>query len=277
MYRVTLLLFALFLLAPPQCLVSQEFKVVSFNIRYGTPADGENTWKFRRKRVFKIFDEYKDDIIATQEALPLQIDEILYEFPELEVVYRSRTLEHEDGEGNAVFFNKSKWTLVSHDTFWLSDTPEEPASKSWGNTLPRISTLVVLRNISSGKRLKLMNVHFDHRSENSRTRSTELVMRKLLTEAETMPTILLGDINEPPEERNVKRINKFFEDTYKGSELEGCTYHDYNGGILCPRIDYIFYDKSSGLALKSFLINRWQDKYYFPSDHYPLVATFAFE
>lgn len=276
--RIVCLIFcSLLFFIPPRSLTSQEFQVVSFNIGYGTPADGENTWKFRRKRVFKIFDQYKNGILATQEALPLQIDEILYEFPDLEVIYRSRTLEHEDGEGNAVFFNKKEWTLVDHETFWLSDTPNEPATKSWGNTLPRISTLVILRHIATGKRIRLMNVHFDHRSENSRTRSTELVMRKLLTEAEVMPTVLLGDINETPEERNVKRISKFFEDTYKGSELEGCTYHDYNGGLLCPRIDYIFYDKSSGLKLQSFKIDRWQDKYYFPSDHYPLVGTFVFE
>lgn len=248
--------------------------VVSFNIRYGTPGDGENKWKSRRDRVFNIFKKYREGIIATQEALPLQIDEILEAVPQLGVVYRSRTEKNGDGESNAIFYNKKEWSLVSHETFWLSNTPAKPASKSWGNTLPRISTLVIFKNNTSGKRLRIMNTHLDRQSNNSRVRSIELILRNLMTESEQMPTILLGDFNARVEDDIIVRVKEFFKDTYSGSELEGCTFHGWNGGRHCSRIDYIFYDESEDLSFTSFKIDRWKSKQLYPSDHYPLVATF---
>lgn len=79
--RAILLLSILFFSLSTRTITAQEFQVVSFDIRYGTPGDGENKWKSRRDRVMTIFKKYKDGIVATQEALPLQIDEILDEVP----------------------------------------------------------------------------------------------------------------------------------------------------------------------------------------------------
>ncbi len=252
----------------------ESVKVVSFNIRYGTPGDGDNKWKNRKNRVFSIFKKYKDGIIATQEALPLQIEQILKETPQLDVVYRSRTKEDKKGESNAIFYNKQKWKLISNETFWFSDTPQVPASKGWGNTLPRISTLAVFESKSSGKRIKLLNTHLDRASGNSRIRSIELILRTLMTEVEPMPTVLLGDFNAEFDNEIILRLKKFFNDAYTGPDLEGCTYHGWNGGSHCPRIDYIFYNSSEGLSLLDFKIDKWRQKRLYPSDHYPLVATF---
>lgn len=254
---------------------SQEsVEIVSFNIRYGTPGDGDNKWKSRKDRVISIFKKYKDGIIATQEALPLQIDQILKEVPQLDVIYRSRTKEDKKGESNAIFYNKKKWAVVSHETFWFSDTPDIPASKGWGNSLPRISTLAIFESKESGKKIKVLNTHLDRRSGNSRIRSVELILRTLMTEVEPMPTILLGDFNAEFDDEIILRVKKFFNDAYKGKPLEGCSYHGWNGGSHCPRIDYIFYDNSEALSLLDFKIDKWKNKRLFPSDHYPLVATF---
>lgn len=254
--RAILLLSILSFSLSTRTITAQEFQVVSFNIRYGTPGDGENKWKSRRDWVMTIFKKYKDGIVATQEALPLQIDEILDEVPQFGVIFRSRTLEEKEGETNEIFYNKKIWKEVENETFWFSDTPSEPASKSWCNTLPRIATIAILEHRTSGKKIRLLNAHFDHRSDYSRQRSTELLLRKLMTEVEPMPTILLGDLNEESDGDNIKRISEYFEDTYKGDFLEGCTYHNWNGGSHCPRIDYIFYHDSEGLKLKDFTIDK---------------------
>lgn len=248
--------------------------IVSFNIRYGTPGDGENKWKSRRDRVFSIFKKYKEGIIATQEALPLQIDEILEEVPQLGVVYRSRTEVDKAGESNAIFYNKENWRVVTHETFWLSSTPEKPASKSWGNSLPRISTQVIFQHRTTGKTIKILNTHLDRASKNSRLRSVELILRTLMTETDATPTVLLGDFNAAFDDDIIVRIKEFFKDAYQGDELEGCTFHGWNGGSHCQRIDYIFYDKSEKFSLSSFKIDQWKSKQLYPSDHYPLVATF---
>lgn len=255
-------------------MAQETVDVVSFNIRYGTPGDGQNKWKSRRDRVFSIFKKYRDGIIATQEALPLQIDEILDQVPQLGVVYRSRTEKDGDGESNAIFYNKKNWSVVEHETFWLSDTPRKPASKSWGNTLPRISTMVVFKNNNTGKLMKVMNTHLDRQSNNSRVRSIELILRNLMTESEEMPLILLGDFNVRVEDDIIVRVKEYFKDTYSGNELEGCTFHGWNGGSHCSRIDYIFYEGNEKLSLVDFTIDRWKSKQLYPSDHYPLVAKF---
>lgn len=258
----------------PQVYAQETVDIVSFNIRYGTPGDGENKWKSRRDRVFTIFKRYKEGIIATQEALPLQIDQILEEIPQLDVVYRSRTEKDKEGESNAIFFNKDIWRVVTHETFWLSETPEKPASKTWGNSLPRISTQVVFQHRTSGKTIKIHNTHLDRSSSNSRARSVELILRTLLTETTPTPTVLLGDFNIEFDDELTLRIKEFFNDTYTGKPLEGCTFHGWNGGSHCPRIDYIYYDNSDKLTLKNFKIDQWKSKQLYPSDHYPLVATF---
>ncbi|RKQ51259.1 endonuclease/exonuclease/phosphatase family metal-dependent hydrolase [Roseivirga pacifica] len=260
-----------------QASAQEEFKVVTLNIRYGTPADHENAWKNRRKRLLAVFKSYSDQIIATQEALPLQIKDILQNNSELEVVYRSRTKAQDDGPANAIFYSKRNWELVTHETFWLSNTPEEPASKSWGNSLPRTASIVVLEHKSSGKQIKLLNVLLDHRSEESREKSVELILRKLMTEVEPMPTLVVGDLNVRPTDAIVSRMEEFFTDTFEGDILLACTYHNYQGGSHCPRYDYIFFQENAGIKKTGYKIDKWESKGLYPQDHYPVVATFRLE
>lgn len=255
----------------------QEIEIVTLNMRYGTPADRENSWKNRKKRIKTIFKKYSDGIIATQEALPLQINEILQAIPKLGVVYRSRTKEQDKGPANAIFYNKNKWLVIEHKTFWLSENPESPASKSWGNSLPRVSTLVIFEEIATGKQIKILNAHLDHRSENSRQKSVDLLLRKLMAEADPMPTFLLGDMNMRPSEPLIVKLQQYFTDTFNGSELEGCTFHDYHGGSHCPRIDYIFYQEGQGVKKTNYKIDKWKSKGMYPQDHYPVYASFTFE
>lgn len=270
------LIFAICITFATDSFAQDNLKLITLNLRYGTPADKENSWKNRKKRVQTLFKNYSDGIIATQEALPLQINDILKAVPKLDVVYRSRTKEQDDGPANAIFYDKRKWKVIEHETFWLSDTPEEPASKSWGNSLPRVSTMVVFEEKSSGKQIKLMNVHLDHRSQNSREKSVDLVLRKLMAESDPMPTFLVGDLNMRPTNSLIRKLQQYFTDTFEGDELDGCTYHDYHGGSHCPRIDYIFYQEGQGISKTGFKIDQWKQKGSYPQDHYPVFASFKF-
>lgn len=45
------------------------------------------------------------------------------------------------------------------------------------------------------------------------------------------------------------KVKDFYQDAYQREELKGCTYHSWNGGSNCPRIDYIFYNNSENLQL----------------------------
>lgn len=133
---------------------------------------------------------------------------------------------------------------------------------------------MTFQHLTSGKTIKILNTHLDRASNNSRVRSVELILRTLMTETDATPTILLGDFNAPFDDEIILRIKEFFKDAYQGDELEGCTFHRWNGGSHCERIDYIFHGNSEKFSLSSFKIDQWKSKQLYPSDHYPLVATF---
>lgn len=254
---------------------SDEILVASLNLLYGTPADLENVWKIRRSRVTENLQTYKEGIICLQEVNETQITDVMKKVSGMEVVYRTQGLKNGDGKANAILFSKSNWKLIDDETFWLSDTPEKPATKGWGNTSPRIATMVVLENRQSKKRIRILNTLLDYRSESSRLNSIELIMNKLQNYKDQYPTVLAGDFNAPPKDIIIDMITNDYVDTYKGAELEGCTYHSFHGGRNCPRIDYIFLRRKDEFTLTESGIDRYEKKGLYPSDHYVIFARFT--
>ena len=280
MKRLALLLSMLFVLSPAFSFQKKRGKekadltVVSFNIRFGTPGDGINKWSNRRSLVFNVFKKYKGAIIATQEALIRQIDELTKEIPKMGAVYRTRHEDETGGESMAIFYDKKTWEALEDETFWFSDTPEVPGSRSWGNSLPRMTTVAIFQNKLSGKKVRIINTHLDHRSQNSREKSMELILSKIQNYDETIPSIVVGDLNAEPDDPILEPLAQWFNDSYTGPAIEGCTYHKWDGGRHCERIDYIFYPKESGFELIESGIDRFKKGVRFPSDHFPVFAKF---
>ena len=59
-----------------------ELLVMTFNIRYGTADDGENSWDKRKDLVFDLLRTNSPDVVGLQEALRSQIDDIRAALPE---------------------------------------------------------------------------------------------------------------------------------------------------------------------------------------------------
>uniref|UniRef100_UPI004048A07D endonuclease/exonuclease/phosphatase family protein n=1 Tax=Roseivirga sp. TaxID=1964215 RepID=UPI004048A07D len=254
---------------------SGEILVASLNLLYGTPADLDNTWKIRKSRAIANLQTYKDGIICLQEVNETQIKDVTKGVAGLDVVYRTQGLENGDGKANAILFSKKNWKLIEDETFWLSDTPNKPATKSWGNTAPRIATTVVLENKSSKKRIRVLNVLLDYRSESSRLNSVQLILSKLEGYKEQYPTLLVGDFNATSENLIIQMVRESYTDTYTGEKLEGCTYHSFHGGKNCPRIDYIFHRRSDKFTMIDSGIDRFERNKMYPSDHYLVFAKFS--
>jgi endonuclease/exonuclease/phosphatase family metal-dependent hydrolase len=254
---------------------ADEILIASLNLLYGTPADLDNTWKVRKSRAIANLKTYEDGIICLQEVNETQIKDVLRGVSGLEVVYRTQGLTNGDGKANAILFSKKTWKLIDDETFWLSDTPDKPATKSWGNTSPRIATTVVLENKNSKKRIRVLNVLLDYRSESSRLNSIDLILSKLSQYEEQYPTILVGDFNAAPEDLIIQMIRENYSDTYTGAKLEGCTYHSFHGGRNCPRIDYIFHRRSDKFTMIDSGIDRYEKNKMYASDHYVIFAKFS--
>jgi len=249
---------------------------MTFNIRYGTASDGDNSWEKRKEIFFDVLKKEKADVIGLQEALKFQLDEIKTLFPQYEQLGVGREDGKTEGEYSAILYLKEKFKTDSTGYFWFSDTPEVPASKSWGNNVTRICTWALLKDYAAGKGFYFYNLHIDHESQNSREKSAELLIRK--AKVKNLPVIITGDFNAGEDNAAIKYIlSNGFTDSYRKlypEEKAVNTYHAFKGGAIGDKIDYIFYSGN----LKVFdaaIIRRNKDGRY-PSDHFPVNAVLGF-
>ncbi|MCX7876581.1 MAG: endonuclease/exonuclease/phosphatase family protein [Melioribacteraceae bacterium] len=273
------LLFFLFIFPCNQQLLSQsnfkkDIKVMSFNIRYGTANDGENSWEFRKKFVFEIIKKYNPDLIGLQEALKFQIDEILIALPEYKFVGNGRDDGKEGGEYSCILYKKKRFAIDSTETFWFSETPDIPGSKHWGNNYTRISTWAKISDRLNKKKYYFFNLHLDHESQPSREKSTELLIKKISGLTEKLPVIISGDFNCGESNAAIKTILRFgFKDTYRlvisSSDNEG-TFNDFKGITNGERIDYIFTTNDFRTIEAKIIRDSFNNK--FPSDHFPIYS-----
>jgi endonuclease/exonuclease/phosphatase family metal-dependent hydrolase len=168
---------------------------MSFNIRYGTANDGDNSWPFRRDFVLQVIADQAPDILGIQEALNFQVDELSSGLDGYALVGVGRDDGRSEGEYAAILYLAARFELQETGTFWLSDTPEIPGSASWGNRVTRICTWARLRDRNSGISFYAYNVHLDHESQPSRERSAELLAARIASRTHPDPVIVTGDFN----------------------------------------------------------------------------------
>jgi len=252
-----------------------KIRVMSFNIRYGTANDGENSWKFRNENVMETIKKFKPDIIGLQEALSFQIDEIKKNFPNMELAGVGRDDGKQSGEYSCILYNKTKYNVDTTETFWFSETPGVPGSKHWGNNITRICTWAKFIVIKSKKQFFFYNLHIDHESQPSREKSTALLVKKIDSQKEFLPVIVTGDFNCSEENPAIQNVLKSgLADSYRikhaKSETEG-TFNSFKGEMNGDKIDFIFISKE--IKVKSAEIVRDSYNGKFPSDHFPVTAV----
>ncbi len=168
-------------------------RALTFNIRYANADDGPDRWEVRRDTVASVIAR-EADIAATQEGVPSQMAELAARLPDFAVVSRTREVSPAKGECCGVWFRKERFEATASGTFWLSDAPDVPGSKSWGNNLPRTCTWVVLKDKAAGCSLRVFGVHLDHESAEARKRGAALVAARAA--AQPGPALVMGDFNE---------------------------------------------------------------------------------
>src|SRR5262249_23735230 len=150
-------------------------RIVTLNIRYANPEDGENRWDKRRDNVAAFLHDQHADVVSLQEALRSQLDDLAKALPEMSEVGVGRDDGKTAGEYAAILYRKDRWKLGAHGTFWFSDTPDSPGSRSWGNKVVRICTWARLEPAAAiagdAAAFYVFNVHLDHESQPSREKS----------------------------------------------------------------------------------------------------------
>jgi len=280
-----------FILLSPITLLANDpavLDIMSFNIRHGAANDGPDSWEYRDHLVFDVIKNQNPDIVGLQEALKFQIDAILDSVPGYINLGVGRNDGKTKGEYSAILYKADKFEVKDSGTFWFSDTPDVIGSKSWGNKITRICTWAQFEEKSSGKIIFVYNLHLDHRSQNSRVKSTELVAQKISAQANGQPFVITGDFNagekskeitflvnsHPPE--SLKPILPVV-DTFRVIHPETSevgTFNGFEGKKNGDKIDYIFVSSTIKTLDAEILDDNKFGQY--PSDHFPVTAIIRF-
>lgn len=255
---------------------NKKLRILSFNIRYGTAKDGENSWEKRKETLFELLKQEKADIIGLQEALRFQLDEIKSVLPFYAELGVGREDGKTDGEYSAILYLKNKFDAGENGYFWFSDKPQEPGSKTWGNNVTRICTWALLTDKTSKNSLYIYNLHLDHESQNSREKSADQLLKHI--QGKKFPVIVSGDFNAGEDNTAIKNIlSAGLVDSFRKlhpGEKDVNTYHAFEGTVTGDKIDFIFCSKELKIYGAEILRNNKEGKY--PSDHYPINAVVGF-
>jgi endonuclease/exonuclease/phosphatase family metal-dependent hydrolase len=250
----------------------------SFNIRFGTAEDGENRWERRRESVFEALRE-GGDLLGLQEALPFQVREVAEALPGFAFESRGRDAEPDGGEACPIFWRTDRYALDrdDHGTFWLSETPDTPGSRSWDSSLPRIATFVRLVDRTDGSGIYVFNTHLDHRGERARAEGARVIAGRIAARKRPAdPVIVLGDFNDGPGSAAIRALrDRGLVDAWRAANpaaAESGTFNGWKDKVAGERIDFIL--ASPELAVVSATIDDRRPHGRWPSDHLPVRATF---
>ena len=284
-------------------------RVGTYNIRHsrsgGKPIDrldGENFWELRKADTAALIRRLDLDIFGLQEVYPEQLKYLRETLTDYEFVGDHREADRKSGEASPVCYRKSRFTAEKKGTFWLSETPDVPGSKSWSTAATRICSYLILRDGKTGRKLCFANTHTDHRSELAREKGMLLVIERMKTFGEGAPVIFIGDHNCYETSAPSKAVSKILKSALFVSETppkgswrtfngwcwrdretsiaealretperrNGKEYRKLIGGC---RIDYIYVEPGTRVLDYETVNETRPGKKLYPSDHFPVVAT----
>ena len=253
-------------------------KALSYNIRYDGPSDLAPDWAHRKVPIVAQLEKERPTIIGFQEVLNNQFDDLSSALPSFHGVGVGRDDAKAAGEFTPIFYDTTRYLLQQSGTFWLSPTTAFP-SKGWDAALNRICTYALLESKYDGKKLWVLNTHFDHIGEAARLHSAQLLIEKFaeFTQVVTAPMLLLGDFNAEPESPVYLLLKASFQDlSCSMRHRELCSDPTYNAFTTTATddkiIDYFF--GSPGIVSLQFKVLQTPFERSYPSDHFPLVLTF---
>ncbi len=267
----------------------KTLRVMTFNIKYNEPRDGENAWEFRDQKVADVIRFHKADLVGVQEALIGQLKDLEKSLPGFTYCGVGRSDGKEGGEFSAILYRQDRFKLLETDTYWLSETPEIPGSKGWGANYPRVVTWAKFYDRFTRKTFFQFNTHFDNESEQAREQAAKLLLKRIEKIAVKMPFVVTGDFNfvestEPYRIVTGKETKSWEEGKFllKDARYESSnghfggnsTFNGFKEMIPDRKIDYIFVKEGVRVFEHGILSDRWDGKW--ASDHLPVLSEISF-
>ena len=268
-------LFIYFLLSN---LVSDEIKVISYNVRYNNPNDGKDIWENRRSTIVNFIINENPDFLGLQEVNHAQLLFLNSNLSNYSFVGVGRDDGKTKGEYSPIFYNNNLFDLIKSDTFWLSSTPDK-ISVGWDASMERICTYAVFKSKTNKKNIWVFNTHFDHIGIEAREKSADLIISVInkLTEPEDY-VVLTGDFNLLDDSKPIMNLQSNFNDTNKNLEKTDKSYGTFNNFKLNfvskSRIDYVFEKNFKLINSRHIIVKTPEGRW--ASDHHPILAKLKF-
>jgi endonuclease/exonuclease/phosphatase family metal-dependent hydrolase len=249
-------------------------RVTSFNLRYDEPGDGADGWLFRRDMVAETLSRLNPHVAGVQEPEMHQL-RYLKEVLQGWHWFGTGRFADDSEKFTAILYGGERLRLLESGAFWLSATPDVPASMSWQIHKPYAINWGRFRQPGTDQEFTLFNSHFPYKpsQQEARLRSAELLAQRASGAAG--PVILTGDFNSPAD-GDVYRIltGAGFADARLAAEVvEGPagTMHGFTGEAPAERrIDWVLLRGFS--RVRRFETVTFGRDGRFPSDHFPVTA-----
>lgn len=256
-----------------------NIKVISFNVRMNTTADGDNRWDNRKHAAVNMINAEKPTVFGLQEALPEQVAFLDENLPQYDYIGVGRDDGISKGEHMAIFYLKDEVELLDGGTFWLSETPDVP-SKGWDAACFRSCTWTKMRMKGTGAEFAYLNTHLDHVGKTSQREGLALMVERCAQIVpKGMTAFVSADFNSVTSDPIYEPLKADMQDSREVAPKTDrrATYNAFKvGNENKPEwvIDHIFF---RGANVHEFRVLR--DENYgapFISDHYPVVMTATF-
>lgn len=286
-----LLMGALLMTTAPRAMLADEpaaketppasLRVMTFNIRYNNPRDGQNAWPARRDWVAEIVRERRVDLVGMQEAQAGQIADLEERLPGYDWYGVGRDDGKRGGEHTPIFYRKDRLERFDQGAFWLSEQPDQPGSKSWDTAITRVTVWAKFKDRQTGRTFFAFNTHFDHLGQDARRQSALLMMRKIPQIAGDAPVVLTGDFNcrpdSPPYQAltaapsdDAFRLHDARSQSQAAPQGPNSTWNGFTRIVPGQIIDYVFVTPNLRVASHTTIDDSRDGR--FPSDHLPILV-----
>jgi endonuclease/exonuclease/phosphatase family metal-dependent hydrolase len=253
-------------------------KVMSFNIRTAAAPDGDQAWPRRKHLVIERIRAFDPDLLGLQECR--EDDQAAFvrgELADYEFVGVPR-----QGEGDSalemapLLYRRAAFEEIGRGHFWLSATPQEPGTRSWGAAYPRTATWVKLRpRAGEAGPLVFLNTHVDYAG--SAPEASAALLQAWLRKAGNCAAgdcalIVTGDFNADRASPAYRTLTDggMLADALREAGATSGSFHDFGRAERLEAIDWIL--ASAHFRVVEAGVDTFRRDDLYPSDHFPVAA-----
>ena len=250
-------------------------RLISTNIRFENPDDGENNWPNRKPLMLEMFSQEDPCLIGTQEGRQPQLQNLNEGLERHNLIDQHREWITE--RMYPCIFSSEEVKILESGDIWLSETPEIAGSKSFDSMFPRLCTWI--KGQKEAKEFYYFNLHLDHIKDSTRLAQAQVLIHQIQSKFDQdIPLIIAGDFNQCAnsslKEFILERLPKLRDPYSEFNQEERTTYHKFSGENTdgC-RIDWFLVDEK--LKVQDCRILDFNRNGSYPSDHFPVFCSIA--